>query len=219
MGEWEELEALAAQAQRDLDESSEGLRRSVRGGAGSPVEQRIAQAFQDQAKVSSAIEAELARLHRESAALAVLLNDVKGSLEANERALKAAKQELGDGAYRATQKALERQSRALGSMEEQAEATISALGKLDESAAENYKETVEGSCKRLTRSTAIATSTILISACAGSFFALVGMWWVTQAVPFFQQLVTDWPWFPLAFLAIIVGLLLGIAEWASRRPR
>ena len=219
MEDWADLAARTAKMTSSLEKSGDDLRRSVRGGAGSPVEQRIAQAFQDQAKVNSAIEDELSELHRETSALTVLLTDVKSSLEANERALKAAKQELGDGAYRATRKALEKQSRALESMEEQAEATISALGKLDESAAENYQKAVEGSCRRLTRSTAIASSAILVSACTGAFFALVGMWWVTQAVPFFQQLVTDCPWFPLVFLAVILGLLLGISEWASRRPR
>lgn len=221
---WDELESMTKDAQRGLDESAEELRQSVRGGAGSPVEQRISQAFTDQAKVNKAIEAELSAMARQNADMRALIarqNDLidrqNASLKATESALRDAKSELGTRAYRATERTLESQRSALDRMERQAEATIGALGRLDESAAENYGKAVDDSCKRLTRTTAIAGSVILVLACIGAFFALVGLWWTVQFVPFWQQLVTDYPWVPLAFLAVIVGVLLGVAEWASKR--
>lgn len=221
---WDELESMTKDAQRGLDESTEKLRQSVRGGAGSPIEQRISQAFTDQAKVNTAIEAELSAMARQNADMRALIarqNDLidrqNAALEATESALRDAEEELGTRAYRATERTLESQRSALDRMERQAEATIGALGRLDESAAENYGKAVDDSCKRLTRTTAIAGSVILVLACIGAFFALVGLWWTVQFVPFWQQLVTDHPWVSLAFLAIIVGVLLGVAEWASKR--
>lgn len=221
---WDELESMTKDAQRDLEESAEKLRQSVRGGAGSPIEQRIGQAFQDQAEVNSAIEAELAAVARQNDELRRLIarqtsviRDQNAALKAVESALKAAGDDLGAGAYKATEEALRGQRDALESMERQAEATIGALGRLDRSAAENYGKAVDDCCKRLTRTTAIAGSAILVLAVVGAFFALVGLWWTVQFVPFWEQLVTDWPWFPMVALGVLVGILAGIAEWASKR--
>lgn len=225
---WDELETMAADAQRGLDESAEKLRQSVRGGAGSPIEQRISQAFTDQAKVNSAIEAELSALMRRSErqvadirALIARQNDLierqNAALEATESALRDAKAELGASAYSATEKTLESQRDALESMERQAEATIGALGRLDRSAAENYDKAVSDSCARLTAHTAVASFAILALSIAGAFFALVGLWWTVQFVPFWQQLVTACPWFPLVALGVLVGTLAGIAEWIGKR--
>ena len=221
---WDELESMTNDAQKGLEESAEKLGQSVRGGAGSPVEQRISQAFQDQAKVNSAIEAELSAIARQNADMCALIarqNDLidrqNAALEATESALRDAEEELGTRAYRATERTLESQRSALERMERQAEATIGALGRLDESAAENYGKAVDDSCKRLTRTTAVAGSAILVLSCVGAFFALVGLWWTVQFVPFWQQLVTDYPWVPIAALGVIVGLLFGVAEWQSRR--
>lgn len=221
---WDELESMANDAQRGLDESAEKLRQSVRGGAGSPIEQRISQAFQDQAKVNSAIESELAAIAKQNAALGALIERQNSlierqnaAIEATESALRDAEDELGTRAYRATERTLESQRGALARMERQAEATIGALGRLDESAAENYGKAVDDSCKRLTRTTAIAGSVILVLACIGAFFALVGLWWTVQFVPFWKQLVTDCPWVPIVALGAIVGLLFGVAEWSAKR--
>lgn len=221
---WDELESMTNDAQKGLEQSTEKLRQSVRGGAGSPIEQRISQAFQDQARVNSAIEAELAAIAEQNADLRALIdeqNDLierqNAALRATESSLRAAEEELGTRAYRATERTLESQRSALERMERQADATIGALGRLDESAAENYGKAVDDSCKRLTRTTAIAGSAILVLACVGAFFALVGLWWTVQFVPFWKQLVTDYPWVPLAFLAVIVGVLLGVAEWSAKR--
>lgn len=221
---WDELESMTEDAQRGLDESAEKLRQSVRGGAGSPIEQRISQAFTDQAKVSTAIEAELAAIADQNAALGTLIKrqnaliaDQNAALEATESALRDAEEELGTRAYRATERTLESQRSALDRMERQAEATIGALGKLDESAAENYAKAVDDSCKRLTRTTAIAGTVILALACIGAFFALVGLWWTVQFVPFWKQLVTDYPGVPIIVFGVILGLLFGVAEWAAKR--
>lgn len=221
---WDELESMTNDAQRGLDESVEKLRKSVRGGAGSPIEQRISQAFQDQAKVNSAIEAELAVIADQNAALGALIkrqnaliSDQNAALEATESALRDAEEELGMRAYRATERTLESQRGALDRMERQAEATIGALGRLDESAAENYAKAVDDSCKRLTRTTAIAGSVILALACIGAFFALVGLWWTVQFVPFWKQLVTDHPGVVVIVFGAILGLLFGVAEWAAKR--
>ena len=221
---WDELESMTNDAQKGLEQSTEKLRQSVRGGAGSPIEQRISQAFQDQAKVNSAIEAELAALAEQNADLRALIDEQNDLIErqntalgATESALRDAEEELGTRAYRATERTLESQRSALERMERQADATIGALGRLDESAAENFGKAVDDSCRRLTRTTAIAGSVILVLACVGAFFALVGLWWTVQFVPFWKQLVTDYPWVPLAFLAVIVGVLLGVAEWSAKR--
>ena len=221
---WDELESMTNDAQKGLEQSTEKLRQSVRGGAGSPIEQRISQAFQDQAKVNSAIEAELAAIAEQNADLRALIDEQNDLIErqntalgATESALRDAEEELGTRAYRATERTLESQRSALERMERQADATIGALGRLDESAAENFGKAVDDSCRRLTRTTAIAGSVILVLACVGAFFALVGLWWTVQFVPFWKQLVTDYPWVPLAFLAVIVGVLLGVAEWSAKR--
>lgn len=221
---WDELESMADDAQKGLEQSAEQLRQSVRGGAGSPIEQRISQAFQDQARVNSAIEAELAAISEQNAALGrlvkrqnALIAEQNAALEATESALRDAEEELGTRAYRATERTLESQRIALERMERQADATIGALGRLDESAAENYGKAVDDSCKRLTRTTAIAGSAMLVLACVGAFFALVGLWWTVQFVPFWEQLVTDYPWVPIVAFGGIVGLLFGIAEWQSKR--
>lgn len=222
---WDELESMTSEAQKGLEQSAEQLRQSVRGGAGSPIEQRISQAFQDQAKVNSAIEAELAAIAEQNAALGLLIKrqnaliaEQNAALEDTESALMDAEEELGTRAYRATERTLESQRSALERMERQAGATIGALGRLDESAAENYGKAVDDSCKRLTRTTAIAGSAMLVLACVGAFFALVGLWWTVQFVPFWEQLVTDYPWTPVIAFGAIVGLLFGIAEWQSKRP-
>lgn len=221
---WDELESMTNDAQKGLEQSTEKLRQSVRGGAGSPIEQRISHAFQDQARVNSAIEAELAAIAEQNADLRALIdeqNDLierqNAALRATESSLRAAEEELGTRAYRATERTLESQRSALERMERQADATIGALGRLDESAAENYGKAVDDSCKRLTRTTAIAGSVILALACVGAFFALVGLWWTVQFVPFWKQLVTDCPWVPLAALVAIVGALFGVAEWSVKR--
>ena len=214
---WDELESMTNDAQKGLEQSTEKLRQSVRGGAGSPIEQRISHAFQDQARVNSAIEAELAAIAEQNAELRALIERQNAALRATESSLRAAEEELGTRAYRATERTLESQRSALERMERQADATIGALGRLDESAAENYGKAVDDSCKRLTRTTAIAGSVILALACVGAFFALVGMWWTVQFVPFWKQLVTDCPWVPLAALVAIVGALFGVAEWSVKR--
>lgn len=221
---WDDLESMTNDAQRGLEESAERLRQSVRGGAGSPIEQRISQAFADQAKVNTAIEAELAAMARQNADMRVLIEHQNvlivrqnAALKAMESALRDAETELGTRAYKATERTLESQRDALDRMERQAEATIGALGRLDASAAESYGRAVDDSCKRLTRTTAIAGAVILVLAVLGAFFALVGLWWTVQFVPFWQQLVTDLPWFPFAFLGCVVGLLLAIADWSSKR--
>ena len=86
---WDELESMTSDAQRGLEQSAEKLRQSVRGGAGSPIEQRISQAFQDQAKVNSAIEAELAAISKQNAALGLLIKRQSALIEEQNAALEA----------------------------------------------------------------------------------------------------------------------------------
>lgn len=183
--ELDELEALMGQA----EQSAEEFVAETRGGAGTPVERRMADAFGDFNKTLRALVRCIDGIEQEQRETRVSLDRVVAMPGELKRTV--------DGA---TERYMSAYGEQLDHLKEKGDATINALGSLDETAADEYKAAVNKSTKLLLRFTAGAAAAIVLLAVAGGLWALVGAAWFVRMSPEIQAWVTSTP-----------GLIVGIA--------
>lgn len=222
--ELDEVDAMLS-AQEELELSTAELKQAVRGGAGSPIEQRLAQAFEDQSKVSAAIERELLALSKQNDRMRCIIEEQAELIDRQNQALNDVasamvdiQQELGERAYEATAKTLESQRDALDLLERQADRTVGALRQIDEGAADNYKMAVDGACERLMRCTSIAAALMVFLGIAGGIFALFGGYWVILAFPAAKAFVRAHIWVPVAALLALM-LVVFVLGWHKGKQK
>lgn len=190
--ELDELEALIGQA----EESAEEFVAETRGGAGTPAERRMADAFGDFNKTLRALARCIDGIEQEQREVRASLDRVASVPREIERTV--------DGA---TERYMSAYGKQLDQLKEKGDATISALGSLDEAAADEYRAAVSKSTKLLARFTAGAAAAIVLLAAAGGLWALVGAAWFVRMSPEVQSWVTSTP-------GLVVGIALPVAIFA-----
>ena len=191
--ELDELEALMGQA----EESAEEFVAETRGGAGTPAERRMADAFGDFNKTLRALARCIDGIEQEQRETRVSLDRVASMPRELERTV--------DGA---TARYMSAYGKQLDQLKEKGDATISALGSLDETAADEYKAAVSKSTKLLARFTAGAAAAIVLLAVAGGLWALVGASWFVRMSPEIQAWVTSTP-------GLIAGIVLPVVIFGA----
>lgn len=184
--ELDELEAMMGQA----EESAEEFVAETRGGAGTPAERRMADAFGDFNKTLRALARCIDGIEQEQRETRVSLDRVASMPRELERTV--------DGA---TKRYMSAYGKQLDQLKEKGEAAINALESLDETAADEYKAAVSKSTKLLARLTAGAAAAIALLAVAGGLWALVGAAWFVRMSPEIQGWVTSTP-------GLVVGIVL-----------
>lgn len=191
--ELDELEALMGQA----EQSAEEFVAETRGGAGTPAERRMADAFGDFNKTLRALARCIDGIEQEQRETRVSLDRVASMPRELERTV--------DGA---TARYMSAYGKQLDQLKEKGDATISALGSLDETAADEYKAAVSKSTKLLARFTAGAAAAIVLLAVAGGLWALVGASWFVRMSPEIQAWVTSTP-------GLIAGIVLPVVIFGA----
>lgn len=191
--ELDELEALMGQA----EESAEEFVAETRGGAGTPAERRMADAFGDFNKTLRALARCIDGIEQEQRETRVSLDRVASMPRELERTV--------DGA---TARYMSAYGKQLDQLKEKGDATISALGSLDETAADEYKAAVSKSTKLLARFTAGAAAAIVLLAVAGGLWALVGASWFVRMSPEIQASMTSTP-------GLVAGIVLPVVIFGA----
>lgn len=191
--ELDELEALMGQA----EQSAEEFVAETRGGAGTPAERRMADAFGDFNKTLRALARCIDGIEQEQRETRASLDRVASMPRELERTV--------DGA---TERYMSAYGKQLDQLKEKGDATISALGSLDETAADEYKAAVSKSTKLLARFTAGAAAAIVLLAVAGGLWALVGASWFVRMSPEIQAWVTSTP-------GLIAGIVLPVVIFGA----
>lgn len=191
--ELDELEALMGQA----EESAEEFVAETRGGAGTPAERRMADAFGDFNKTLRALARCIDGIEQEQRETRVSLDRVASMPRELERTV--------DGA---TARYMSAYGKQLDQLKEKGDATISALGSLDETAADEYKAAVSKSTKLLARFTAGAAAAIVLLAVAGGLWALVGASWFVRMSPEIQAWMTSTP-------GLVAGIVLPVVIFGA----
>lgn len=180
-----ELEAAIARA----EDSAEEFVAETRGGAGTPAERRMADAFSDfngsfraMARCVDGIEQGQREMRAALDAVAAMPDELERTVE------------FATGRYMRTY------GSQLDHLREKADETIGALGKLDETAADEYRAAVGKSTKLLVSFTAGAAGALALLAVVGGFWAMMGAAFWVRASPDVQQ-----------FAATPQGLAVGIA--------
>lgn len=184
--ELDELETLIGQAEA----SAEKFVAETRGGVGTPAERRMADAFSDFNKTLRSLARCIDGIEQEQRKIRTSLDCVASM-----------PQELKDTVNMATEDYMNAYGEQLEELKEKGDATISALGSLDETAADEYKDAVNKSTNLLARFTAGAAALIALLAFAGGLWALVGAAYFVRMSPAIQALATSTP-------AIVVGIVL-----------
>ena len=191
--ELDELEALMGQA----EQSAEEFVAETRGGAGTPAERRMADAFGDFNKTLRALARCIDGIEQEQRETRVSLDRVASMPRELERTV--------DGA---TERYMSAYGKQLDQLKEKGDATISALGSLDATAADEYKAAVSKSTKLLARFTAGAAAAIVLLAVAGGLWALVGASWFVRMSPEIQAWVTSTP-------GLVAGIVLPVVIFGA----
>lgn len=191
--ELDELEALMGQA----EESAEEFVAETRGGAGTPAERRMADAFGDFNKTLRALARCIDGIEQEQRETRVSLDRVASMPSELERTVD-----------RATDRYMGAYGKQLDQLKEKGDATISALGSLDETAADEYKAAVSKSTKLLARFTAGAAAAMVLLAVAGGLWAFVGAAWFVRMSPEIQAWVTSTP-------GLVAGIALPVVIFAA----
>lgn len=191
--ELDELEALMGQAEQSAEEFVAETRR----GAGTPAERRMADAFGDFNKTLRALARCIDGIEQEQRETRVSLDRVASMPRELERTV--------DGA---TARYMSAYGKQLDQLKEKGDATISALGSLDETAADEYKAAVSKSTKLLARFTAGAAAAMVLLAVAGGLWALVGAAWFVRMSPEIQAWVTSTP-------GLVAGIVLPVVIFGA----
>lgn len=199
----EELQQLTMRAQRSAAEA----RRATSGGTGSPIEVRLAQAFED---TSAALE-KMAVVQAGIAAQQKEIKDAITQTNANIAEQNRAIEAVADTVDRASETIwftsqsvadayLRDYCEHIDGLKTKADETIDALEKLGGDKAKEYGDAVDASVSKLYRSTAFSAALLFCMCLVGGALAAIGAWWS----------LTAWPW--LADFASKYGIwIAGVA--------
>ena len=202
--DWEELEKLAEQAQ----ETTREFVASTRGGAGSPIERRMADAFTDVARSLSEQARAAREMGEQQRLIASRLEAIERATERVEGSARTFRDTVSAEAGEAVGSALHGYRERMDELKGRADRAISALGALNGDAAESYRKAVEGSVRRLAGATSAACALVILAALAGGVWALVGASWFARMSPEIQAWATSTP-------ALVIGIGLPVAVFLA----
>ena len=214
--EWDELEELSAAALKSAGELSE----STRGGAGSPIERRMADAFTDMAAALATQNRALKAVSEQQRRIEERLDDMGRAEGAFERMADSVRREVGRGARSEIRDAMSEYGGAIEGLRERTDAAIDALGRLDGDASKAYRDAVDESCRHLRASTAGSIAAIAAFSILGGVLAAIGAFLTYQVFPPLQALAAAHG------TGVLVGIVAGIGAlvwivWsivAAKRP-
>ena len=214
--EWDELEELSAAALKSAGELSE----STRGGAGSPIERRMADAFTDMAAALATQNRALKAVSAQQRRIEERLDDMGRAEGAFERMADSVRREVGRGARSEIRDAMSEYGGAIEGLRERTDAAIDALGRLDGDASKAYRDAVDESCRHLRASTAGSIAAIAAFSILGGVLAAIGAFLTYQVFPPLQALAAEHG------TGVLVGIVAGIGAlvwivWsivAAKRP-
>lgn len=198
--EWDELEALSNEAIRSTGEFVE----STRGGAGSPIERRMADAFTDMAAVLAAQNKALKTVSEQQTRIEERLDDMERAEAAFEHMADSVRQEVKRDARREIRDAMSDYGGAIKGLRERTDSAIDALGRLNGDAAKAYRDAVDESCKRLRASTAGAIAVITAFSILGGILAAIGAFLTYRVFPPLQSFAAEHG------TGVLVGIIVGI---------
>ena len=198
--DWDELEALSDAVLASTGEFSE----STRGGAGSPIERRMADAFTDMAAALSAQSKALKAVFEQQRRIEDRLDDMERAEGAFEDMVDSVRREVKRGARSEIRDAMNEYGGAVKSLHERTDEAIAALGRLDGDAAKAYRAAVDESCKRLRASTAGSIAVIAAFSILGGILAAIGAFLTYQVFPPMQAFAAEHG------TGVLIGIIIGI---------
>ena len=184
----DELEALSDAVLNSTGEFAE----STRGGAGSPIERRMADAFTDMAAALAAQGRALKAISEQQRRIEERLDDMERAEGAFERMAESVRRDVKAAARREISDAMRDNGGAVKSLRERTDAAIDALGRLDGDASKSYRDAVDESCKRLKAST------------VGAILAAIGAFLTYQVFPPLQAFAAEHG------TGVLIGIIIGI---------
>lgn len=196
----DELEALSDAVLNSTGEFAE----STRGGAGSPIERRMADAFTDMASALAAQGRALKAVSEQQRRIEERLDDMERAEGAFERMAESVRRDVKAAARREISDAMKDNGEAVKSLRERTDAAIDALGRLDGDASKAYRDAVDESCKRLKASTAGAIAVIAAFSILGGILAAIGAFLTYQVFPPLQAFAAEHG------TGVLIGIIIGI---------
>lgn len=196
----DELEALSDAVLNSTGEFAE----STRGGAGSPIERRMADAFTDMASALAAQGRALKAVSEQQRRIEERLDDMERAEGAFERMAESVRRDVKAAARREISDAMKDNGGAVKSLRERTDAAIDALGRLDGDASKAYRDAVDESCKRLKASTAGAIAVIAAFSILGGILAAIGAFLTYQVFPPLQAFAAEHG------MGVLIGIIIGI---------
>lgn len=196
----DELEALSDAVLNSTGEFAE----STRGGAGSPIERRMADAFTDMASALAAQGRALKAVSEQQRRIEERLDDMERAEGAFERMAESVRRDVKAAARREISDAMKDNGGAVKSLRERTDAAIDALGRLDGDASKAYRDAVDESCKRLKASTAGAIAVIAAFSILGGILAAIGAFLTYQVFPPLQAFAAEHG------TGVLIGIIIGI---------
>lgn len=196
----DELEALSDAVLNSTGEFAE----STRGGAGSPIERRMADAFTDMAAALAAQGRALKAISEQQRRIEERLDDMERAEGAFERMAESVRRDVKAAARREISDAMRDNGGAVKSLRERTDAAIDALGRLDGDASKSYRDAVDESCKRLKASTVGAIAVIAAFSILGGILAAIGAFLTYQVFPPLQAFAAEHG------TGVLIGIIIGI---------
>lgn len=202
--DWDALEALSDEAIRSVGESSGRFAESTRGGAGSPIERRMADAFTDMAAALAAQNKAIKAVSEQQRHIEEKLDDMERAEYAFENMADSVRREVKRDARNEIRDAMSEYGGAVKGLHERTDEAIAALGRLDGDASKAYRDAVDESCKRLRASTAGAIAVIAAFSILGGILAAIGAFLTYQVFPPLQAFAAEHG------AGVLIGIIVGI---------
>lgn len=196
----DELEALSDAVLNSTGEFAE----STRGGAGSPIERRMADAFTDMAAALAAQGRALRAVSEQQRRIEERLDDMERAEGAFERMADSVRREVKREARNEIRDAMSEYGGAIKGLHERTDEAIAALGRLDGDASKAYRDAVDESCKRLRASTAGSIAVIAAFSILGGILAAIGAFLTYQVFPPLQAFAAEHG------TGVLIGIIIGI---------
>lgn len=198
--DWDELEALSDAVLNSTGEFAE----STRGGAGSPIERRMADAFTDMAAALSAQSRALKAVSEQQRRIEDRLDDMERAEGAFENMADSVRREVKRDARNEIRDAMSEYGGTMRSLHERTDEAIAALGRLNGDASKAYRDAVDESCKRLRASTVGSIAVIAAFAILGGILAAIGAFFTYQVFPPLQAFADEHG------MGVIIGIIVGV---------
>ena len=198
---WGDLEKLAGDAMRSTREFTA----STRGGAGSSIERRMADAFIDlaaalvaQAKALEVVSAQQERIERR-------LDDMERAERSFSRLADNVGRDIKSAARREVRESLSEYGVVMDRLYGRADEVMNALERLDTEATESYRKAVDEGVKRLKSGTAGAIAAMAVFAVLGGILAAIGAFLALQVFLPLQAFVAKNGMATLVVIVVIVS--------------